>query len=372
MKIKPHIKDIYTPFITEDKIVFGTMAEAIEIDNDDEDICDLVKLLAGDYTLDEIYLQSKLSKENIDEIIQQFDELNLIENMQVDTQSVNTDRYKTNLNYFSFYGNLQVSAYEFQSRLNRATVALLGIGGSTLTALNLVGMGVGKIIIVDYDTIELSNLSRQLIFTEDDIGLLKVDAAKRKLQQINGDVEIITHNMKVVNSSDLSHIIAESDIVINSIDTPPIQAARWVNYVCMQSNKVLIQGGLTANSMVLDVFSKDTGCYDCFLLASMQTDSNFEKQLKFVLSSNFENVNTSFAPNVSMLTGIITSEATRLITGYQPRLINNMCVAFSVSDFSSRFINSHVKQAACPTCGQIHSIGEPVDIERLIELAKTL
>lgn len=372
MKIKPHVKDIYTPVITEDKIVFGTMAEAMEIDNDDEDICELIMLLTSNYTLDEIYSRSKLRKENIDEIIQQFDELNLLENRQADTQGVNTDRYKTNLNYFSFYGNLQVSAYKFQSRLNSATVALLGIGGSTLTALNLVGMGVGKIIIVDYDTIELSNLSRQLIFTEDDIGLLKVEAAKRKLQQINGEVEIVTHNMKVVNASDLTPIIAEADIVINSIDTPPIQAARWVNYACMRNNKILIQGGLTANSMVLDVFSKDTGCYDCFLLASMQIDSDFSEQLKFVLSSNFENVNTSFAPNVSMLTGIITTEVAKIITGYQPPLINDMCMAFSVSDFSNRFINSHAKQVACPTCGQVHSIGEPVDIERLIEIAKML
>lgn len=368
----PHIKDIYAPVITDDKIVFGTMAEAMEIDNDDEDICDLVKLLAGNHPLEEIYSLSKLSKENINEIVQQFDELGLLENRQAETLGVDTDRYKTNLNYFTFYSSLNLSAVEFQARLNKSTVALLGIGGSTLTALNLVGMGVGKIIIVDYDTIELSNLSRQLIFTEEDIGLLKVEAAKRKLQQINRDVEIVTHNMKVKNASELIPIIAEADIVINSIDTPPIQAARWVNYACMQSNKILIQGGLTANSMVLDVFSKKTGCYDCFLLSSMKVDNDFADQLKFVLSSSFENVNTSFAPNVSMLTGIITAEVAKIVTGYQEPLVNDMCLAFSVSDFSSRSINSHKKVAACPTCGKVHSISEPVDIERLIEIAKTI
>lgn len=226
--------------------------------------------------------------------------------------------------------------------------------------------------IVDYDKIELSNLSRQFIYSEEDIGKLKVEAAKEKLQKINRNVMIEAYNMKVNNASELNSIISEADIVINSIDTPPIQAARWVNYACMRNNKVLIQGGLVANELVLDVFSKETGCYDCFLLSAIKNDSDFAEQLRYVLSTEFKNVNTSFAPNVSMLTGILTSEIAKIITGYEERLVNDSCMAFNVKDFSKKFINNHNRIVKCPTCGKMNVHNEPVDIEQLIKIASEL
>lgn len=369
--MKIHIKDMYAPIETKEKIIFGTMADSVEIENASQEIRDLIKLLNKSLNIEEIYQLSKLEKDEIDEVISLLDSFNILEDLDVNDKSVKQERYKTNLKYFSFYSNLELSPYEMQYKLNHSTVVLLGIGGSALTALNLVGMGIGKIIIVDYDTIEESNLSRQLLYTEKDIGSLKVEVAKRKLKEINRDVKIEVYNMKVNNSKDINDIVAQADVVINSIDTPAIQAARWVNYACMKNNKILVQGGLTPNSIVIDVYTRETGCYDCFLLNAIMKKKEFSEELRFVTRNKFVNVNTSFAPNVSLLSGIISSEVGRILSGYSRPLVKEDCLSLNITDFSFSYLNNHKKVVKCPTCGKLHEYGmEPVSIEELIKIGR--
>lgn len=371
--MKIHIKDMYTPIVVNNKIIFGTMAERVEIEDANQDICNLIDLLRENYTFEEICRYSKLNKEEIREVIELLDSFGVLENTDVSQETVNEERYKTNLKYFSFYSRLKTSSYKMQLKLNQATVALFGIGGSALTALNLVGMGIGKIMLIDYDCIEESNLSRQLLYAEENIGSLKIEVAEKKLKEINRDIEIKTYNMMVTNAEDIDDIVAQADIVINSIDTPPIQAARWVNYACMKNNKILVQGGLTAHSIVLDVFTRKTGCYDCFLLSSMAKDEDFSDQLKYVTNEKFNNFNTSFAPNVSLLSGLISSEVGRILAGYHKPLIEDKCLSLNLSDLSINYINDHKRVEKCPTCGGLHvNRKEPVSIEKLMEIAGEL
>ncbi|MGH8929945.1 MAG: HesA/MoeB/ThiF family protein [Egibacteraceae bacterium] len=103
-----------------------------------------------------------------------------------------TERYATNIRYFAWVDDQpRESPYELQRRLKAARVTVLGLGGTgCAVAMSLVAAGVGAVRCVDHDVIEASNLSRQLLYTEQDIGSPKSEAAVRRLRRLNPHVAV--------------------------------------------------------------------------------------------------------------------------------------------------------------------------------------
>ncbi len=119
-----------------------------------------------------------------------------------------------------------------QERLLKSSVVVVGVGaiGSYVSTI-LASSGVGSLHLIDFDTIELSNLNRQLLFREDDIGKPKVNVAAEKLKQLNPDVKIFAYNKKMENVS--VSIYQNADVIIGCLDT--FIGRRWINSmeVCM-------------------------------------------------------------------------------------------------------------------------------------------
>lgn len=366
------IKESCRPVFAKSKIIFGFQSDSIEMDNDPE-ISDFIRLLAKGCSLEELYEKAAFEKNDVDEMIEALDDYALLEDIEkYDRYAMVDSRYKTNLQHFSCYANLHTSKYEFQQRLNEATVFLIGAGGSILTALALVGMGIGKLILLDCDRIETGNLSRQLIYTEKDIGRRKTDAAKEALQNINGNLEIETVDMRVENAACLMPYVEKADIVINAIDTPPIHAARWVNYACMKAGKPLLQGGVSPQTIVVDSFTREDGCFDCYLLSALRQDPAFADQLKFLLENNDDTLdfNTSYAPNISLLAWALGSEAGKRIARYAEPLVISDSLRINVDTLEKKWINNHRKMTECPSCSGRFDASEPVLLEEIMELSR--
>jgi len=98
-----------------------------------------------------------------------------------------------------------------------------------MVAVFLALMGVGKLILVDMDTVELSNLNRQLLFTEKDIDEYKARVAAEKLREINPNVYVIDRNESLVNVP--RRYFEESDVIVDGLDN--FEARRWLNSVCV-------------------------------------------------------------------------------------------------------------------------------------------
>ncbi len=128
-----------------------------------------------------------------------------------------------------------------QDKLLKATVFIAGVGAlGTNIALNLAMMGIGHLILCDFDTIELSNLARQVLFEEKDIGKSKVLTAKNALERINPTIKITALD-KQLETVDRK-IFEECDVVADGLDT--FEARRWLNSMCVTLNKPLVHGGM--------------------------------------------------------------------------------------------------------------------------------
>ena len=145
------------------------------------------------------------------------------------------ERFDRQLRYFSDIGG-GITPSECQERLREAKVAVLGVGGlGGWSALALACTGVGEMWLIDGDRVEVSNLNRQIQFTEADIGELKVERAAARLRAFNSGMKVTTEARRLESEEDIAEFIAGSDVVIDAADWPAHDIERWCNTACFDA-----------------------------------------------------------------------------------------------------------------------------------------
>ncbi|HJC95657.1 MAG TPA: HesA/MoeB/ThiF family protein [Candidatus Phocaeicola gallinarum] len=142
---------------------------------------------------------------------------------------------------------------EGQARLKQARVLIVGVGGlGSPIALYLTGAGVGNIGLVDDDVVSETNLQRQVIYREDEVGLSKALQAQKHLQALNSEVNIEAYPVRLTYENAES-IIAQYDIVVDGCDN---FATRYlINDTCVRLNKVYVYGAIRAFDGQVSVFN---------------------------------------------------------------------------------------------------------------------
>ncbi len=148
-----------------------------------------------------------------------------------------------------------------QRKIMESSVLIIGAGGlGSPIAVYLALAGIGKIGIVDFDTVDLSNLQRQILHQNADIGKLKAISAKETINAYNPDVEVVVHGVPIT-SDNAMEIVAQYDYIINGADN---FAARYlVNDTCFFLKKPLIDGSILLFDGQVTVYLPDKGCYRC-------------------------------------------------------------------------------------------------------------
>lgn len=151
---------------------------------------------------------------------------------------------------------------EGQMKLKKSSVLVIGAGGLGCPVLQYIcAAGVGKIGIADHDTVDKSNLQRQILFSYASIGKRKADEAKARLQGLNPFTEIITYNSGVTTENILD-IIPEYDIVVDCTDN--YQTRYLVNDACVLENKPMVYGAIHKFEGQVSVFNYENGpTYRC-------------------------------------------------------------------------------------------------------------
>ncbi|RIJ64112.1 ThiF family adenylyltransferase, partial [Brevundimonas sp. LPMIX5] len=113
-------------------------------------------------------------------------------------------RYSRTKGYYSFFYN------EEYNKIQNKTVLVLGAGAlGCYISLSLSMYGVRKLIVADYDIIEPSNLNRQILYTESDVGKEKINVLSQKIHKYNSDVQVVPISIKVSSVEELENIVAE-------------------------------------------------------------------------------------------------------------------------------------------------------------------
>jgi len=238
---------------------------------------------------------------------------------------------------------------EGQGKLHQARVLLIGVGGlGSPAALYLAAAGVGTIGLVDSDLVELSNLHRQILFTNSDIGKPKAELAAARLKLLDPSVEAIPYNLRL-KADNIMPIIKDFDLIIDGSDNFPTRYL--VNDACVLAKKTLVHGTFLQFEGQVTIIKPFAGhCYRCLFPDPPPAGS---------IPSCRE------AGALGALTGVIgtlmATEALKLILGIGDPLVGRL-LRYSALAGSFRETNFFRNQA-CPLCGENPTIRELIDYD---------
>ena len=238
---------------------------------------------------------------------------------------------------------------EGQARLLDSRVLIIGAGGlGAPVAFYLAAAGVGTIGLVDFDKVERSNLQRQIIHTEERLGMLKTQSAAVALRALNPEVQVVEHNLRL-DSSNAEGVLGDYDVIVNGCDNFPTRYL--VNDVAVFLGKPLVDGGIFRfEGQVTTMVPGASPCYRCRYPSPPPPE---------------EAPSCAEAGVLGVLPGLVglvqATEVVKLILGVgdllSGRLLHVDALAMEFREFRIR------KDPNCPVCGEHPTITAPIDYE---------
>lgn len=166
------------------------------------------------------------------------------------------------------------TAWTPQERIKAATVVVVGLGGSGSTAaLALAASGVGHLQVVDFDRVELSNLTRQFLYAESDVGRPKVDAAVDRLRAVNSAITVSGADRRIEGPDDLVELAGGADVLVLAADRPR-DINHWAARACATVGRPWVTGGYVGPSVNAQTYLPGTGpCFECLHLRRNELSS---------------------------------------------------------------------------------------------------
>ncbi len=225
---------------------------------------------------------------------------------------------------------------EGQERLHSSRVLIVGLGGlGSPVAMYLAAAGVGTLVLVDFDQVDLSNLQRQIIHTTERIGMHKVDSAKETLLALNPGCRVETV-AKRLNEIELAAQIKKSDLVIDASDNFDTRFA--VNSACVAGGIPLVSGAAIRMEGQVSVFGNQPGgpCYRCLYNDQGRMDESCSE-------------NGILAPVAGIIGSIQATEAIKVLTGAGETL-NGRLLLLDALRMEWRTLKLKA-DPNCPVCG---------------------
>ena len=227
---------------------------------------------------------------------------------------------------------------EGQSKLMSAAVLLIGLGGlGSPVAMYLAAAGVGRLVLVDHDEVELSNLQRQIVHSTNDLKRKKVASAHDHLRALNPTVEIECVARRLLGD-ELDEAVAAVDAVVDATDNFDTRFA--INAACVRRRKPLISGAAIRFEGQVTVFhagDPDSPCYRCLYSDGIHTDETCTQT-------------GVVAPLLGIIGSVQAMETLKVLMGIGDDLCGRLLLldALSMEWNSMRFR----KDPKCPVCSQ--------------------
>lgn len=243
-----------------------------------------------------------------------------------------------------------------QRALLDSKVLIVGAGGlGSPSAVYLALAGVGTVGLVDFDVVDLSNLQRQILHQNHNIGQSKVLSAKETITNYNPDVNVQIHETQL-NSENAMEIISQYDVVINGADNFP--ARYLVNDTCFLAGKPLVDGSILIFDGQATVYLPGRGCYRCLFPSPPPPG---------------EVPSCAEAGVLGALTGLVGSiqavETLKLLLGAGESLASRLLL---IDALTMEFRTVRIRRNSnCPLCGDEPTIKQLIDYEVFCGLPAT-
>jgi adenylyltransferase/sulfurtransferase len=243
-----------------------------------------------------------------------------------------------------------------QKKICSTSVLCIGAGGlGSPIAMYLAAAGIGKLGIVDFDTVDFSNLQRQILHTDADVGRPKAQSAKETINAINPGVEVVLHNTRLTSENALE-IIKQYDIIVDGTDNFPTRYL--TNDACVLLKKPNVYGSIFRFEGQASVFAPHLGgpCYRCLYP---------EPPPPGMVPSCAEGGVLGVLPGI--IGCIQATEILKLALGKGSTLVGRLLL-FNALDMKFRELNLR-RDPQCPLCGDSPTITRLIDYEMFCGIA---
>jgi len=229
-----------------------------------------------------------------------------------------------------------------QQMLLDAHVIIMGLGGlGSPVAMYLAAAGVGKLTLVDFDRVELSNLQRQIIHPTPHLQQPKAESAAITLRQLNPQVETRCINQRL-QQTELENLLADADLLVDATDN--FDSRFMINRACYHRGTPLVSGAairMEGQISVFDFRNPDSPCYRCLYDEAGEEDNSCSE-------------NGVMAPMVGIIGSLQAMEAIKLLTDYGESLTGKLLITDAMYQDWRRMNFS--KDPDCPVCGRNPSL----------------
>ncbi len=223
-----------------------------------------------------------------------------------------------------------------QEKLSKSRVLLVGLGGlGSPAAAYLAAAGVGQLIINDFDTVHLSNLHRQILYVDKDLGARKINAAGARLKAINPVLRLTLVDQRLDRET-LADFVDSADLVLDGTDN--FASREGINAACVRHGRTLVSGAASGMDGQVGVFScdGDAPCYQCFLDGIGEHLGDCESQ-------------GILGPVTGVIGSLMAVEAIKLLTGLGEALSGRVIIYDGLNGAIKTL--KLQRNPSCPACG---------------------
>jgi bacteriocin biosynthesis cyclodehydratase domain-containing protein len=348
-RLKRTIEAIEAP--DGDLVLMRSSADDIRISKPSAQERKLLQALDGRYSTDK--LEALYGGHKVGGTLARMQELDLLEDAEDDERVPAADlkRFDRQLRYFSDLSHRGgVTPSECQARLSDASVVVLGVGGlGGRVAWELACCGIGHLLLIDGDNVELSNLNRQIQYTEADIGSRKVEVMAARLRAFNAGVHVATVARRMESQVQLADYIAGADVVIDTADWPAFEIESWCNAACFEEGIPHIGMAQTPPTVRVGPFYVPgvTGCHQCQRIAWRREYPLFDVAIEQRKGKPY--TAATLGPASGLIGAQIGMDVLHFITGLaEPASLSTACLY----DLRTMEVRRErvVREPDCPVC----------------------
>lgn len=344
VKINNHILEF---FLTN-------IRQQIRIKVEDDTILDIVTSLDGQRTISEIATENNVDIGELEELLSFLRGKGILDNVEPKKDFEHYSEYRRIIHFLAEYSHSHEHLLRMWNKIQRASVLIVGLGAvGTWVACNLAQSGVGKLILMDGDTVDVSNLHRQYGYRESDIERRKVDVLEERIHDYSMYTEV-EKEYRYLDKSAL-HVFDDTsiDLIINCADMPSVDmTSLWIGDYAMGRNIPHIVGGgynLHLSLIGQTILPGQSACVKCFQKALEEENAIDPGKVKKLQVRNRKV--GSFGPMCSMIASMVGMESIKVLSGcVQPANINRRG-EFDIYSMDIKY-KTYERRDDCEWCGK--------------------
>lgn len=323
----------------------------IKVKNDT--ILNIVLNFNGEKSISQLSEEYNVDYDSLQRLINFLSSKGIMDSVESKSDFKQYDKFRRVINFLGDYSQSHQQLVDFWENIRKATVLIVGLGAvGSWTACNLAQSGVQNFILMDADTIEISNLHRQFGYNENSVGMKKVDVMEKTLSEYNQFVKV-KKMYKFLDESSLDELAhTKIDLIINCADKPNVDTTSlWVGKFGMEHNIPHIVGGgynLHLSLIGQTVIPGKTACAKCFQ-KQLEEDNRIDTERVKKLAVKNRKVG-SFGPMCSIIASMIGMEAIKVLSKCTEPANINRRGEFDIYSMEIKY-KTFLKRKDCEWCG---------------------